>query len=169
VRTRDGQPLRLTLTTYPDRPELPALATAIQASLERVGVQVKVDVTNSSEIPARHTDGSMQLGLLAKHLALVADPLPTVAETFAEEGAEWGVMEWRDDDVTRAIANLEAGAEEAEAEADRATIATVAQEELPLIPVAWYRMNAAVSGDVDGFVMDPLERTWHLSEARWAS
>ena len=45
----------------------------------------------------------------------------------------------------------------------------VAQEELPLIPVAWYRMNAAVSGHVDGFVMDPLERTWHLSKTRWAS
>lgn len=169
VRTRDGQPLRLTLTTYPDRPELPALATAIQASLEQVGVQVKVDVTNSSEIPARHADGSLQLGLLAKHLALVADPLPTVAETFAEEGAEWGVMRWRDDDVARAIADLEAGADEAEAEEDRATIAATAQEELPLIPVAWYRMNAAVSGHVDGFVMDPLERTWHLSQATWSS
>jgi peptide/nickel transport system substrate-binding protein len=169
VRTRDGQPLRLTLTTYPDRPELPALATAIQASLEEVGVQVKVDVTNSSEIPARHADGSLQLGLLAKHLALVTDPLPTVAETFAEEGSEWGVMEWRNDDVARAIADLEAGADEAAAEQDRATIATAAQEELPLIPVAWYRMNAAVSGHVDGFVMDPLERTWHLSQATWAS
>ena len=169
VRTRDGEPLRLTLTTYPDRPELPALATAIQASLEQVGVQVKVDVTNSSEIPARHADGTLQLGLLAKHLALVTDPLPTVAETFAEEGAEWGVMEWRNAEVTQAIADLEAGADDAEAEADRATIATAAQEELPLIPVAWYRMNAAVSTHVDGFVMDPLERTWHLSQATWSS
>ena len=132
-------------------------------------MQVTVDVTNSSEIPARHADGTLQLGLLAKHLALVTDPLPTVAETFAEEGAEWGVMEWRNAEVTQAIADLEAGADDAEAEADRATIATAAQEELPLIPVAWYRMNAAVSSHLDGFVMDPLERTWHLSQATWAS
>lgn len=169
TRTRDGEPLTLTLTTYPDRPELPALATAIQASLAEVGVDVKVDVTNSSEIPARHADGSLQLGLLAKHLALVTDPLVTVSETFAEDGSDWGVMNWRDDEVTAAIDDLEAGADGAEAEDDRATIATTAQEQLPVIPVAWYRMNAAVSTHVDGFVMDPLERTWHLSQARWAS
>jgi peptide/nickel transport system substrate-binding protein len=169
VRVKDGDPLQLTLTTYPDRPELPALATAIQAELKQVGVAVKVDVTNSSEIPARHADGTLQLGLLAKHLALVTDPLVTAAETFAEEGSDWGVMGWRNDEVADAIDELEDGTDEATAAEDRAVIATAAQEELPLIPVAWYRMNAAVSTHVDGFVMDPLERTWHLSQASWAS
>lgn len=169
VRAKGGEPLRLTLTTYPDRPELPALATAIQAALEEVGVAVTVDVTNSSEIPARHADGTLQLGLLAKHLALVTDPLVTVSETFADEGSDWGVMGWRNAEVTDAIDDLEAGADEAGAEGDRATIATVAQRELPVIPVAWYRMNAAVATHLDGFVMDPLERTWHLSQATWAS
>lgn len=169
VRAKEGDPLRLTLTTYPDRPELPALATAIQAELKEVGVAVDVDVTNSSEIPARHADGTLQLGLLAKHLALVTDPLVTASETFAEEGSDWGVMGWRNDEVAEAIDDLEAGADEATAVEDRAVIATAAQQELPLIPVAWYRMNAAVSAHVDGFVMDPLERTWHLSQASWAS
>lgn len=169
VRTKDGDPLQLTLTTYPDRPELPALATAIQAELEEVGVDVLVDVTNSSEIPSRHADGTLQLGLLARHLALVTDPLVTASETFAEEGSDWGVMGWRNDEVVAAIDDLEAGTDEAGAERDRAVIATAAQEELPLIPVAWYRMNAAVSTRVHGFVMDPLEHSWHLSEASWAS
>ena len=169
VRTKDGEPLRLTLTTYPDRPELPALATAIQAELKEVGVAVTVDVTNSSEIPARHADGTLQLGLLAKHLALVTDPLVTAAETFAEEGSDWGVMGWRNTEVADALDELEAGTDEAGAADDRAVIATAAQEQLPLIPVAWYRMNAAVSTHLDGFVMDPLERTWHLSETTWGS
>jgi peptide/nickel transport system substrate-binding protein len=169
VRTKGGDPLQLTLTTYPDRPELPALATAIQAELKEVGVAVKVDVTNSSEIPARHADGSLQLGLLARHLALVTDPLVTASEIFAEEGSDWGVMGWRNDEVAEAIDELEAGTEEETAAEDRAVIATAAQQELPLIPVAWYRMNAAVSTHVDGFVMDPLERTWHFSQASWAS
>ncbi|MDP3892858.1 ABC transporter substrate-binding protein, partial [Nocardioides sp.] len=48
ILQRDGKPLRLTLLTYPDRPELPALATAIQASLAQIGVDIKVDSTNSS-------------------------------------------------------------------------------------------------------------------------
>lgn len=165
----DGKPLKLKLLTYPDRPELPALATAIQAALADVGVQVEVDVTNSSEIPARQADGSLELALIAKHFALVSDPLIDVADVFAPEGSDWGVMNWRDPEMDAAIDALLAGAPEAEAQQHRDTIARTAHEQLPLIPVAWYRMNAAVSDRVEGFVMDPLETNWRITELSWAS
>ena len=166
---RDGKPLQLTLLTYPDRPELPALATAIQAALADVGVDLEVEVTNSSEIPAGQADGSLELALIAKHFALVSDPLVDVATVFAPEGDDWGVMNWHDEEVETAIDALLEGVPEAEAEQHRETIVRTAHEELPLIPVAWYRMNAAVSERVDGFVMDPLETTWRLTDLRWAS
>lgn len=165
---QDGRPLRLTLTTYPDRSELPALATAIQASLAEIGVELEVDVTNSSEIPARHHDGSLELGLFARHFALVTDPLVTVAETFAPGGYDWGVMGWRDRGVTAALDGLFQGPSDERAQAYRTRIVATAQRELPLIPVAWYQMNAAVSDRVDGFALDPLERTWRVSELSWA-
>lgn len=166
---KDGKPLKLTLLTYPDRPELPALATAIQAALAEVGVQVEVDVTNSSEIPAGQADGSLELALIAKHFALVSDPLIDVADVFAPEGSDWGVMNWRDPQMEAAVDALLAGAPEAEAQRHRDTITRTAHEQLPLIPVAWYRMNAAVSERVDGFVMDPLETNWRITELSWAS
>ncbi|GAA4659341.1 ABC transporter substrate-binding protein [Kineococcus glutinatus] len=168
VLQRDGQALRLDLLTYPDRPELPALATAIQAALAEVGVGVQVEVTNSSEIPAGQGDGSLELALIAKHFALVSDPLVDVATVFAPEGADWGVMGWRDPAVDAAIAELLAGADGAQAQQARETVVRTAQEQLPLIPVAWYRMNAAVGERVEGFVMDPLETTWRISDLRWA-
>lgn len=166
---RDGKPLKLTLLTYPDRPELPALATAIQAALAEIGVGLEVEVTNSSEIPAGQADGTLELALIAKHFALVSDPLIDVATVFAPDGNDWGVMNWRDRSVERAINELLAGASETEAEQHRETIVRTAQEQLPLIPVAWYRMNAAVSDRVDGFVMDPLETSWRITGLRWAS
>ncbi|MDQ4053917.1 MAG: ABC transporter substrate-binding protein [Actinomycetota bacterium] len=169
ILARGGEPLRLTLRTYPDRAELPALATAIQASLAEVGVEIEVEVTNSSEIPAGHADGTLELGLLARHFALVADPLVTVADTFAPEGSDWGVLNWQDSGVTAAVDELLDGAEGGRAEVLRATITETAQEQLPLIPIAWYRMNAAVSDRVDGFVIDPLESSWRISNARLAS
>lgn len=168
IREKGGERLSLTLTTYPDRPELPALATAIQAELRKVGVDVEVDVTNSSEIPARQADGSLELALIAKHFALVADPLIDVSTVFAPQGNDWGVMGWKDADLTRAVNGLLAGAEGDEAQRHRDTIVRTAQEQLPLVPVAWYRMNAAVNERVDGFQMDPLETTWRLSDLRWA-
>jgi peptide/nickel transport system substrate-binding protein len=168
VLRKDGEPLQLTLLTYPDRPELPALATAAQAALAKVGVDVKVDVTNSSEVPARHAEGTLELALVAKHFALVSDPLVDVADVFAAQGSDWGVMNWRDPDVERALTRLTAGADRSVAARQRETIARTAQQELPLIPVAWYRMNAAVDERVQGFVMDPLETNWRITEMRLA-
>ncbi|WP_183099580.1 ABC transporter substrate-binding protein [Nocardioides pelophilus] len=169
ILTRDGTPLRLTLLTYPDRPELPALATAIQASAREAGIDIEVEVTNSSEIPAQHADDTLELALIARHFALVSDPLVTVADTFAPEGSDWGVHNWSDPEMTAAVDALLAGPSEDRAAALRRTVATIAQEQLPLLPVAWYRMNAAVSDRVEGFVMDPLETSWHFSRVRWAS
>ena len=164
---RGGEPLRLTLTTYPDRPELPALATAIQEAARTIGVTLDVAVGNSSEIPARHQDGTLELGLLTKHFALVSDPYVSIAETFAAEGADWGVMGWRSPALTNALATV--GAQPEGSDAARREVAGIVHAELPVIPVAWYRMNAAVSERLDGFVIDPLERSWHLSETSWAS
>ncbi|WP_203337005.1 ABC transporter substrate-binding protein [Nocardioides limicola] len=164
---RDGETLRLSLVTYPDRAELPALATAIQAAFAELGIGLDVNVTNSSEIPAGHADGTLELGLLARHFALVSDPLVTVADTFAPEGSDWGAMNWHDDEVGAAITALLRGAEGAEGEEHRRTVVEAVHEELPLIPVAWYRMNAAVNSRVADFVMDPLEHTWRLSGASW--
>lgn len=169
VMRRDGAPLELTLTTYPDRPELPALATAIQQSAREAGFLLDVEVANSSEIPAGHADGSLEIGLMARHFALVADPLVTVADTFDADGSDWGVMNWSDDRVLDAVDDLLRDEPEPRARADRATVSRVAQEELPLIPVAWYRMNAAVNDRVADFVIDPLERTWRISELEWSA
>ncbi|MDZ5621766.1 ABC transporter substrate-binding protein [Nocardioides bizhenqiangii] len=169
VLTKDGEALRLNLLTYPDRPELPALATAIQASAKEVGIEIDVEVTNSSEIPVRHADDTLELALVARHFALVSDPLVTVAETFAPAGSEWGVQNWSDPQLTAAVDQLLTGPSEDRAEELRATIVTIAQEQLPLVPVAWYRMNAAVQDRVEGFVFDPLETSWHFSQVRWAS
>jgi len=53
---RDGKPFKITLRTFSDRPELPTIATAIQAQLREIGVDLAVAVMNSGEIPAGHKD-----------------------------------------------------------------------------------------------------------------
>ncbi|MFC7485289.1 ABC transporter substrate-binding protein [Knoellia sp. CPCC 206453] len=165
---REGKPLRLTLTTYPDRPELPPLATAIQEAARAVGITIDVAVGNSSEIPAKHADGTLELALLTKHFALVSDPYVSIAETFAPGGAEWGVMNWEDPALTAALSTVAQQPTGPAADAARREVASIIQEQLPVVPVAWYRFNAAVSDRLDGFVIDPIEHSWRLSETRWA-
>lgn len=168
VLVRDGRRFAVSLRTFPDRPELPTLATAIQAALAEVGVAVDVQIGNSSEIPAGHTDGTLEMALYARNFALVPDPLVTLLGDFAPEGAEFGAMRWSSPVLTATLDDLADGADEQQAEQGRRQVAEVLQEELPVIPVAWYRQSTAVSDRVQGLTVDPLERTWRLTELSWA-
>lgn len=168
MASKDGEPLVLSLRTFPDRPELPPIATAIQASLAEVGVQVEVLVGNSSEIPAAHANGSLDLALFSRNFALVPDPLVTLLTDLDPAGADWGAMNWQSAEVTAALGQLSSGASDSDAATARGTVTTTLQEELPLIPVAWYRQSAVLADTVSGLELDPLERSWRISQATWA-
>jgi peptide/nickel transport system substrate-binding protein len=169
VLTKNGRPFELTLLTFPDRPELPVLATAIQAKLKELGVTVDVQVGNSSAIPAGHQDGTLELALYARNYSLVPDPLVTMLEDFSPKGADWGAMGWTNPALTRTLTDMADGIDAAGGTAGRRQVAEIMQAELPVIPVAWYRMSTAVNTQIDGLVIDPLERSWRLADLSWAS
>ena len=166
VLERDGERFTVTLRTFPDRPELPPLATALQESFKQLGVELDVRVGNSSEIPAGHQDGSLDLALFARNYALVPDPLVTLLQDFTAGGAgDWGAMGWSDASLE---AELESLALDRGDDDSRSAVTRVLQEQLPLIPVAWYRQSAVVADRVTGFDLDPLERSWQLADLEWA-
>jgi peptide/nickel transport system substrate-binding protein len=167
VLARQGRKFEVTLRTFPDRPELPILATAIQAALKELGMTLDVQVGNSSEIPAGHRDGSLELGLYARNFSLVPDPLVTLLEDFGPDGADFGAMGWSDATLTATLDDMADGTDAAGAAAGRARVVQVLQDQLPLIPVAWYRQSAVVSKRVDNVVLDPQERSWRLTGMAW--
>ena len=131
--------------------------------LAQIGVEVTIDSTNSSEIPARHADGTLNLALLARNFALVPDPIGTILTDYAP-GGDWGAMGWQNDAFTALIRDLAAG-EGGQDQRDQAM--AMLQADLPVIPVAWYQQTAAVSTGVSGAVIDPFERTIGLSQMDW--
>jgi len=164
ILTRDGERFALTLTTYPDRPELPLVAAVLEQQFRAIGVDLTINTTNSSEIPAGHQDGSLDLGLVARNFSLIPDPIGTVLSDYVGNG-DWGSMNWQNDEfatLVRGIARGEGG------DAERAEAAAILQAELPVIPIAWYRQTLAVSDKVEGATIDPFERSFGLQDMRWA-
>lgn len=168
VLQRDGKPFSLTLTTYPDRPELPLIAAAIQQQLREVGVQVAINSTNSGEIAAKHHDGTLELALVARNFALTPDPLGTLLQDYPPKGGEWGAMNWTNATFNQTLADLVQGRDPAKSQAERQQLTRILQTELPTIPVAWYQQTAAVSKRLSGAALDPFERTFGLEKMRWA-
>ena len=167
ILEKNGTPLKLKLLTYADRPELPLIATALQAQWREVGVAVEVAVQNSSAIPAAHNDGSLQLALYGRNYALVPDPLVTLLNDFSHGGAEWGPLGWKNAAFDQALSALLTTAEPVVQQRLRRIAMAQVQQELPVIPVAWYRQTLAVSNAVEGASIDPFERTFGLSQLRW--
>ncbi|MFN3209888.1 MAG: ABC transporter substrate-binding protein [Roseovarius sp.] len=164
ILTRDGERFALTLTTYPDRPELPLVASVLEQQFRAIGVELSINTTNSSEISSGHADGSLDLGLIARNFGLIPNPVGTVLSDYAPTG-DWGAMGWQNDEIAELARSVGRGDGGAEA---RVRIAGILQAELPIIPIAWYRQTLAVAAGVEGTVIDPWERTFGLQDLKLA-
>ena len=168
ILEKDGKPFALTLTTYPDRPELPLIAAVLQDQLKEIGVALMINSTNSSEIPAKHQDGSLELALMARNFALVPDPIGTMLSDYGPGGGDWGAMNWTNAGFEKALDDLTRVADPAEGEALRHQAVAAIQADLPVIPIAWYQQTVAFSPKHEGASIDPFERTFGLEAMRWA-
>lgn len=165
---KDGDLFKLTLRTFSDRPELPPMATAIQAQLKEVGIDLAVSVGNSSDIPAGHQDGTLELALLARNYALVPDPIGTLLQDFGPRGGDWGAMGWHSAQVSSTLESLSSTVDPVRQSRLRGSLATVLHAELPVIPVAWYQHTATSSKRLASVSIDPLERNYRISQMAWA-
>ncbi|GLT11513.1 ABC transporter substrate-binding protein [Sulfitobacter porphyrae] len=164
ILTRDGVRFAVTLTTFPDRPELPLVAAVLEQQFRTIGIDLTVNTTNSSEIPAGHQDGSLELGLIARNFSLVPDPIGTILSDYVGNG-DWGAMNWQNEEFATLLRGLARGDG---GNAERARASEILQSELPIIPIAWYRQTLAVSDRVTGAEIDPFERSFGLENIRWA-
>ena len=164
ILTRDGTPFALTLTTYPDRPELPLVSAVLEQQFRDIGVSLTINTTNSSEIPAGHQDGSLELGLIARNFSLIPDPIGTVLGDYVGNG-DWGAMNWQNEEFASLVRGISRGEG---SEADKAAAAAILHDDLPVIPIAWYQQTLAVSDNVTGATIDPFERSFGLQDIRWA-
>lgn len=160
ILAKNGARFALTLTTYPDRPELPLVSAVLEQQFRQIGVALTINSTNSSEIPAGHQDGSLDLGLIARNFSLIPDPIGTVMSDFAPTG-DWGAMNWDNPEFVELVSGIARGDGD---DADRTHAAEILQAELPVIPIAWYQQTLAAATDLSGVTIDPYERSFGLQD-----
>ncbi len=168
ILTRDGQRFALVLRTFPDRPELPLIAAALQDQWRAIGVELEVSVSNYSEIPAGHQDGSLHVALYARNYGLTPDPIGTVLADFGTGGGDWGAMNWQEPTVASALEVIAATDKDAARRPKIAEVREALQSDLPVIPIVWYQHTVAIAKGLRGVVVDPLERSYGLSGMTWA-
>lgn len=167
ILVKDGERFSVVLRTFPDRPELPLMAAALQDQWRGIGIELEVSVASYSEIPAGHQDGTLEVALYARNYGLTPDPIGTTIQDFGIGGGDWGSMGWDNAEVAKALDEISMTADPDKRAPYIAQVAKALQDELPLLPITWYQHTAAFSSKLDGVVIDPLQRTYGLSKLSW--
>lgn len=157
---KDGKKLKLEIITYPDWPELPIIATAIQNQLKQVGIDLKVSITNSSEVVRRHKDNTLQFALISKNFTLVPNPLGTIAKTYGENGDDWGAMNWENQEMFDTLKSLYTKDDDSQ----KQKVTKILNEELPAIPVTWSSLTVVSKKNIKNLKVDSFEISYNLSE-----
>lgn len=152
------------MRTFSDRPELPIIATILQAQWKQIGVNVNVSVGNFSEIPAGHQDGSLEMALYAFNYGKTLDPFAIIAQDIANGGSDWGVMNWQNSELDNAVKALETERNAEKAKALKQQISQIINDELPIIPVVYYQQNVVAHKGVQNITLDPFERRFFLEK-----
>lgn len=169
---KNGKRFELELITYADRPELTTVATAVQDQWKQLGIKLNVNITNSSAIPAGHSDGSLEVALIARNYGIIADPLGTLIKDFAASGSsvsggDWGAMNWSNPQVPRTLKAMVSETDPERYHEQAQTVARAIYSERPMIPIAYYVQQTAVNKRLSGFRFDPYERSYFLNELSW--
>ena len=168
ILEKDGERFSVQLRTFPDRPELPLMATALQDQWRAIGVELDVSVANYSEIPAGHQDGSLEVALYARNYGLTPDPIGTVLNDFGAGGSDWGAMNWDAPKVAEALETIAETADEAIRKPLIAEATAAIHNDLPLMPIIWYQHTVSIAKGLDGVIIDPRQRTYGLERISWA-
>ncbi|OOH89852.1 ABC transporter substrate-binding protein [Pasteurellaceae bacterium 15-036681] len=161
---KEGKPFSFTLRTFSDRPELPIIATILQAQWKQIGIDMQVSVGNFSEIPLGHQNGSLEMALYAFNYGKTLDPFGVIVQEYANNGGDWGVMNWQNATVDQALHQLETERDPQKAKALKQTVSQIIYDELPIIPVVYYQQNVVAHKEVKNITLDPFERRFFLEK-----
>lgn len=163
---KNGKPVSFSLKTFSDRPELPLVATALQAQFAKLGITVDVAIGNFSDIPASHQNGTLQMALYARNYGLIPDPVGTLMEDFNQNGSDWGAMNWRNPTLSSLLMQLNDAKIDNPA-AIKQQISQIIYDEQPITPVVYYQQQVAAHKDLKGVTLDSFERHFHLNKLSW--
>jgi peptide/nickel transport system substrate-binding protein len=159
VRVKDGKPFEVVLYTYPQRPGLPPVATALQAMLGKVGIKAAVKLLDQYAIIRTRKPEDMRL--IAYTTAMYPDPDYFLRRTYHSTGAD-NAWKYANPEVDRL---LDLGAATKDAAARKAAydqVQRIIARDEPTVLVSYYGVNIVMKPEVKGFVFNPVAHDFML-------
>ena len=167
ILVKDGHRFSFDLMTYAARPMLPPVATAIQDQLRQVGIEMKIQVVESSLIPEKNTEGTLQAALVARNFGQIPDAVGTIFGDYGPHSGGWGAIQWESSKLNEMLSEYLATFDLNRSQTLRKEILALLQYELPVIPITWYEHIVAYSNRIEGVNIDPFEIKSYVKGVWW--
>jgi peptide/nickel transport system substrate-binding protein len=163
VRAKEGARLSAKVLTLANRPELAVMATAMQAQLKTIGMELSIEPSPSAAIPAAIQSGTMQMTMFARTYVNVPEVIATIIPDFTRERSTWGTLNWAGRDRVKTLTDEYVQSfDESRKATLRKEILKIIQDEVPVAAIAWFEHTVAVNKRVKGLVIDPFETRYML-------
>ncbi|KAA0968893.1 ABC transporter substrate-binding protein [Aureimonas fodinaquatilis] len=168
IRSKDGVRFAGTIRTFPNRPEMPVIAAALQAMFKTVGYELDISIGEASAIVEAKQSGNLDIGFSSRHLAIVPDGIAVISSEFVVEDSrnqsDTGATNWRNAEFDALCDAYYGETDETVRAKSRRRLAEILQEDVPVLPIVWYSQIFAVSNQLQGFVNDPFEQRLYLDQ-----
>ncbi|SDG14994.1 ABC transporter substrate-binding protein [Halorientalis regularis] len=159
-RTRDGDPLSVSIWTYDTRPLLPTIAQVIQTQLGEVGFEVDIEVMESSTIKERATNGSFDAVLWSNSVLWYPDPDRLSDFVHSETATMFSGYE--NETVDRRLEEARRTTDRDERFGRYAEVQHILQRDLPIGWLTYYTNVVATRAGVEAYRPHPIESCYHL-------
>ena len=167
ILAKDGNRFSFELITYGARPMLPPIATAVQDQLKKIGIEMEIRVVESSVIPEKHNDGTLQAALIARNYGQIPDAVGTIYGDYGPKPGAWGSLGWQSESLNKALSQYLATFDPKQSQQLRKEVLDILQKELPVIPITWNEHIVAYSSKLEGVDIDPFELKSYVKGVRW--
>ncbi|MDQ4117782.1 MAG: ABC transporter substrate-binding protein [Actinomycetota bacterium] len=151
------RPLQVTLATYPNRPELPTLATAVQAMLRAAGIEATIRVGDYDASEPDLLAGRYQMYILSRsYLTDVADAGATLSTDYTCHGS-YNVNRYCSPEFDALVAPLGGITDPAARQAVFRRAAQKLNADAVGVPLVHTQVNG-VGHQVAGYTVDPQEQ-----------
>jgi len=155
------------------QPELQAMSQVVQAQLREVGIDVDLVSGSYAQVAETAANDTLALGLARRAYGMAPDPVGTLLVDYLAENSDnavWGGINFTDPDLQTAFADYLGATNEEQTASARGRILEIMNGALPILPLAWYDYNVAISDrvDFDSVPVDALELSFWIDRVAWA-
>jgi peptide/nickel transport system substrate-binding protein len=152
------RPLTVRLQTYPNRPELPTLAAAVQGMLREIGVDAQIRIGEYGPAEPDLLAGRYDMYLLSRnYLTDVPDTGSTLVSDYTCEGS-YNINRYCSPEFDALLAPLATTADPAQRQEVFRAAAARLNADVVGVPLVHSQENAVTKG-VSGFTVDPLAKS----------